>query len=81
MPETHFIELAECEKAVFRGRPAREVKAVCGLYVPREQHANDPTCANCLHVLELLKRRDAEDRRTAQALETEFPEFDGRLRI
>ncbi len=81
MAETHYIELSECEKAIFRGKPTREVKALCGAYVPREAHANDPNCPNCLHRLELLKLREADDRRTARALEIEYPEFSGRLAI
>lgn len=66
---THYIPY-------FTVRRGRDQVAVCGAAIrPRDHHA-EPSCPACQAWLE----QDAVDTRsTAQALETEFPEYRGRL--
>jgi hypothetical protein len=65
MAFTHYIPFFAVESSVFRGQPAKTLQAVCGTYIAKTAHTNEPSCPVCQRWLE----QDAADTaETAEAL-------------
>ncbi len=66
---THYIPY-------FTTQRRQMFEAICGTFVTVDKHTNEPDCPVCRL---LIEKHAEEDAQTAVALETEFPEFEGKL--